>query len=158
MVDNTSLILTLTVTPFLYHMSSTHSQPQNSWQLYPPPLEKRLCVIYKMCKKLWNCGILKIRGIRYCTESGKTSTPTCWKIPLSKIHPYFDSTSSRYMDTEFDTITTPSGTWTDLVNSQFLRHDGKLRWPTSWLASQTQENPKTPNTTPYCTGASPISW
>ena len=98
-----------------------------------------------------------MRANRDCTGSGPTSAPPCWSALLSKMHPSLNLKSCRYVDTESNMPTTSSNTWTDLGKSRFLKHGGRLRRPTSWMASPTQENLPMPRPTPDRKDVSPGS-
>ena len=104
-------------------------------------------------RKPYKQELHRMRANRVCTGSEATSAPPCRPALLSKIHPSLKLKYCRYIDTGSDMPTTPSGAWTDLGKSRFLRHRGKLRRPTSWMASPIQGSLSTPrpSPTPDCT-------
>ena len=76
---------------------------------------------------------------------------------VSKIRPSLELRSCSYTDTGSEIPTTLSDAWTNLGNIRFLRHGGRLRRPTSGMASPTQESLQTPRPTPEYTEISPVS-
>ena len=140
MADDTSRLFDLADTPFFAHMSVNYLQPHILWQLCPLPPQLLSCVISTLNKKLCEQGLYRMRANRSSIGSGSISAPPCQSALLSNIHPSLKLKPCRYMETGSNMPSTPSVKWTDLGKSRFLRHGGKLRQPTSWIASLTQES------------------
>ena len=102
---------------------------------FTPLIHILSCVIYTMCRRTCDQGLHKMRNIRGFKGSGLASDPSCRSILISNIHPSLDSRSSMFMDTHYNMPTTESIAWTNLRQSRFLRHEGRLRQPIFWIAS-----------------------
>ena len=138
-------------------MSLTYLQPYILWKLCPLPPQLLSCVISTLRTNIFEKGLHRMSANRDSTGSGPISAAPCQSAILSKIHLSLELKSCRYMDTGSNVSSTPSAEWTNLLNSQFLRHGGQLRRPTYWMASPTQESLPTPRPTPDWTDVSPRS-
>ena len=157
MADDTSFLFELSDTSLLAHMYTAYPYPQSLWQLSLPPPDLLSCVISTLCMNPCERGLHKILARRGSTSSGETSAPPSRSILISKIHPSLASRSFKSTGTVSDTPSTPSAEWTNLGRSWYLRHGGRLRRPTSWLASQRPESQQTPSPTADWTCISPGS-
>ena len=126
MADDTSCLFDLSDTPFIAHISVTYPQSHISRQLYPLKLQLLSCMIFTMRRKPCKKVLHRMRANRDSTGCGTISAPHCRSALLLKIHLSLKLKSCRYMDTGSDTPSTPSVEWTNLGNSRFLRHGGKL--------------------------------
>ena len=131
--NDASRLFYLSDTAFLSHMSIVHPQLHSSWQISLLLPELLSCVISTLCRKPYKQSLLKMRDSRGCTSNGPTSVPPCQPILLSNIHPSLTLISSKSTATVSGTPITPIAGWTDLKKNRFLRHEGQLQLPTSWM-------------------------
>ena len=157
MAYDASHLYDLSDTYLLAHMYDSYPQPQSLWKLSLLPPYLLSCVISTLRRKPWEQELHKMLSGRGSTSSGATSAAPSRSILLSKIHMSLASRVSKSTGTVSDMPSTPSAEWTNLIRRRSLRHGGRLRRPTSWLASQTPGSPSTPRPTAGWTCDSPGS-